>query len=104
MNKIPVLFYNTIIRYQIYPKRWLKILNIILEKEKALILRKLRTMQLIEADLQLIIRNFIGGRNNKNIAAGKRLSKYNCGSRKYYSIDTAILEKRLMRDATIRNS
>ena len=80
MNKILVIFYNTIIKHQIYPKRWLKVLDIILEKGKGPILGKLRTIQLIEADLQLIIRIYIGGRNDDQIATDQRLSKFNYGS------------------------
>ena len=82
----------------------MKVLDIILEKEKEPILGKLRTIQLIEADLQLIIRIFIRERNDENVAIDKRISKYNRGSRRYYSIDILILEKRLMHNATIRNS
>jgi len=57
------------------------VLDIILEKGKGPILGKLRTIQLIKADLQLMMRIFIGARNDENIAKDKRLSKYNYGSR-----------------------
>ena len=43
-------------------------------KSKRPILGKLRTMQLIEANLQLIIRIFIGGQNDKNVEKDERLS------------------------------
>ena len=102
MTKILIKFYNTIIKKQIYPKRWLKVLDIILEKGKGPILGNLRTIQLIEADVQLMMRIFIGGRNDKNIINDERLSKYNYGSRRHYSIETAILEKRLMYDSALR--
>ena len=36
--------------------RWLKVLDVILEKGKGPIIGKLRIIQLIEADLQMIIR------------------------------------------------
>ena len=75
----------------------------ILEKGKGPVLGKLRTIQLIEADLQLLMRIYIGGRNNRNIENNKRLSKFNYGSRTNYSIETAILEKRLMYDIAIRD-
>jgi len=103
MTKILIKFCNTVMQQEIYPKRWLKVLDIILEKGKGPFLGKLRTIQLIEADLQLMMRIFIGARNDENIAQDKRLSTFNYGSRRYYSIDTAILEKRLMYDNSIRD-
>ena len=54
--KILVLFYNKTMIKGIYLKIWLKVLDIILEKGKKSILRKLRTIQLIEAELKLLIR------------------------------------------------
>ena len=45
-----------------YLERWIKLLAVMLEKGKGLILGKLRTTQLIEEDLQLLLRIFIGGR------------------------------------------
>ena len=75
----------------------------ILEKGKGPVLGKLRTIQLIEADLQLLMRIYVGGRNNANIEDNKRLSKFNYSSRLNYLIETAILEKRLMYDIAIRD-
>jgi len=49
------------------------------------------------------MRVFIGSRNDENVAKEERLSAFNYGSRRNYSIDTAILEKRLMYDSSIRN-
>ena len=62
-------------------------------KSKRPILGKLRTMQLIEADLQLIMRIFVGGWNDENTEKDKRLSRYNYESWNNYSINIAILEK-----------
>ena len=45
----------------------MKVLDHILEKGKGPILGKLLTIQLIEANLQLLMRIFIGERNDKNI-------------------------------------
>jgi len=67
LSKILVLLYNTVIRNKWYLKRWLQVLDIILEKGKGPVIRKLRTIQLIEANLQLLIRIFIGSRNNAQI-------------------------------------
>ena len=59
MTGILIKFYNAIVRKQYYPKRWLKVLNVMLDKGKGPMIGKLRTIQLIEADLQLIMRIFI---------------------------------------------
>ena len=48
MTRILVRFYNTIAKKGYYPKRWIKLLAIILEKGKGPIVGKLRTIQLIE--------------------------------------------------------
>jgi len=103
LTRILVLLYNTVISKGYYLKRWLKVLDVILEKGKGPVIGKLRTIQLIEADLQLLMRIFIGSRNNKNIELDERLSKYNYGSRSGYSIEDAILEKRLMYDVAVRS-
>ena len=51
--------HNLNISNQIYPERWLKILNIMLEKGKGLLLGKLRTTKLVEANFKLLMRVFI---------------------------------------------
>ena len=71
-----------------------------LEKGKGPIINKLRTIQLIEADLQLIMYISIGNQNSDNIKIDRRISKYNFGSRRNYSIKTALLEKRMIYDAS----
>ena len=72
MINILIRYYNTIIKQQYYPKWWLKILEVMIEKGKGAKLGKLRIIQLIEADLQMIMRLSM---NSK------------------YSIETAILQK-----------
>ena len=52
-----------------------------LDKGKGPILGKLRTIQLIEADLQLIMRIFVGLRNQNTIEGDNRLSEFNFRSR-----------------------
>ena len=49
------------------------------------------------------MRIFIGGRANNAIESDSRVSKFNYGSRTNYSIDNAILEKRLMYDLALRD-
>ena len=48
-----------------------------LDKGKGLVLEKLQTIKLIEADLQLIIRILLGSRNKNEIENDKRISKDN---------------------------
>ena len=47
---ILIRYYNLIIKYRYYLTRWLKTLDVTIEKGKKPILGKLRTIQLIEAD------------------------------------------------------
>ena len=98
MTGILIKFYNVIVRKQYYPKRWLKVLDVMLDKGKEPLVRKLQTIQLIKADFQLIIRIFIGLRNRGSIEWDQRISKFNYRSRKRYNIEEVILKKRLLYD------
>jgi len=98
MINLPIRFYNKLITNTIYLKWWLNILDIIIEKGKEPTLRKLRTIQLIEVDLQLIMRIYISDRNKERIESDDRVAKANYRSRPTYSIETAILKKRLIYD------
>jgi len=69
-----------------------------LGKGKGMIIGKLRTITLIEADLQNIMRIYLEDLDEEIIESDDRFSKSNYGSRKNYSIETAILEKRLTFD------
>ena len=69
-----------------------------IKKGKGLVLRKLSTIQLIEADLQLIMRIGINHRNKYVIKKDPRVLKRNYRSRPDYSIETAILQNRLIHD------
>ena len=86
-------YYNTLINNYYFPNQWLDILDVIIEKGARPILGKLCTIQLIEADLQLLIRVFISYRNQGKIENNNRISKCNYGSKCNYSIESAILEK-----------
>ena len=72
-----------------------------IEKGKGPKLGKLRTIQLIEADLQLLMRIFLGLRDNKQIESDEMFLKSNYSSRKNYSIESAILEKWLIYDTSM---
>ena len=54
-----------------------KKLNIVLEKGKVPVLGKLRVMQLVEADFQLLMRIFVNERIVGVIETDKRISKLN---------------------------
>ena len=76
-------------------------LDVIIEKGKGPVLGKLRTIQLIEADLQLVMKILVNNRNKHNIESDIRIAKSNYGSRPRYSIDNAILEKCLIYDNSL---
>lgn len=70
-----------------------------LEKGKGLRLGKLRIIKLIETDLQLLFRIIIGLKNNEVIEKNDNMSKFNYGNWKNYSIEDALLEKRLIHES-----
>ena len=88
-----VKYYNQCLMREFYPNRQLKALDITLEKGKGPVLGKLRTIQLIEADFQMLMCIFINMRGVESIERDPRLSKYNFDSRKNYSIDEVLLKK-----------
>ena len=65
-----------------------------IEKGKGPLLGKLRNLQLIEGGLQIMMRMFLSAEETETIENDDRFSKGNYGSRRKYSIETAILEKR----------
>ena len=103
ITKTFAMFCSALIRKVFYLKRWLQVLDIFLEKGKGLVLGKLWTMQLIEIDLQLLMRIYVGERNKDKIKEDSRLSKFNCRSKFSYSIEMPSLEKRFMHNATVKN-
>jgi len=104
MMDILVAYYNIIIAKGYYPKWWLKILDTMLGKGKEMIVGKLRMITLIEADLQNIMRIYLEDSDEEMIESDDRFAKSNYGSRKNYSIETAILEKRLTFDHSFISS
>jgi len=101
MSEILTSFYNIILRKGYFPNRWANIVDVMLEKGKGPRLGKLRTITLIEGDLQILMRIFLDAKNKELIENNERFSTANYGSRKNYSIETAILEKRLILDHSI---
>ena len=98
MTNVLIRFYNLLLRNGYFPKRWLDILDIMIGKGKGLVLGKLRIITLIEADLQYIMRIFLGDEVEEMIENDDRFSNPNYGSRKNYSIESALLEKRMIYD------
>ena len=86
MTNILVRFYNTVVRKGYYLRHWVKLLAVILEKGKEPIIGKLQMIQSIEADLQLLMRIFIGEILENDIKNDQRVSKFNYDSRTNYSI------------------
>ena len=71
----------------------MKVLDAMLEKGKESVLGKLRIIELIEANLQLLMRIIVNKRNCFKIESNERISQENCRSIPRYSIEDAILEK-----------
>ena len=66
-----------------------------LEKGNGSIIEKLQTIQLIEADLQILMRILMNQRNKHKIEKDPRVAKYNYRSRPQYLIEDIILEKKI---------
>ena len=98
MTEVLVRFYNTLLKNGYFLQRWVDILDVMIEKDKGLVLGKLRIITLIEADLQFVMRIFLGDEIEEMIENDDRFSTANYGSRKNYSIESALLEKRMTFD------
>lgn len=81
MVKVLFEFYNVIIKHNHFLTIWLDVLDVMIEKGKGNKINKLRVMQLIETDLQLIMRIFLRNTIEGRYENNKRLSKHNHGSR-----------------------
>ena len=103
MTDVLVAVMNLFIRESHYPKRWLNQTDVSLEKGCGPTLGKLRFITLAEADLQMGMRITLNSPNEELIENDKRFSKANYGSRKNYSIESAILEKRLIMDNSLNS-
>ena len=92
MAKLLVRFFNVMIKSNHFPCGQLCVLDIMIEKEKVNRASEIRVMQTIEADLQLFMRIFLRFRIVNNYENYMRMSNDKYGSRKGYSIDSALLE------------
>ena len=72
-------FFNAIIKHNQIPARWLDVLDAMIEKGKGNKINKLRVMKIIEADLQLLMRMFLGLRIVDNHESDKRISNLDHG-------------------------
>ena len=75
--KYLVRFYNAIIKHNHFLSRWLDVLDMMIEKVKVNWINKLIVMQIIEADLQLLMRIFLGLRISDEYSNDRRTSKHN---------------------------
>ena len=73
----------------------------ILEKGKGPVLGKLCSITLIEVDLQIMMCMHLKSDKEEMIEKDKHFFKANYGSWKNYSIETALLEKRLVFDNSL---
>ena len=101
MTNVLVTYYNIILKNRFYPSRWEKILDVMLSKGKGMVIGKLRTITLIEADIQYIMRILLNDGEKERIEEDERFSKSNYGSRKNYAIESALLEKRIIFDHSL---
>ena len=101
MTGILVTILNIFLKRQYYPRRWLKLVDVTLEKGKGPVLGKLRSIKLIEGDLQISMRIFLHSGKQELIEDDPRFSKANYGSRKNFAITSAILQKRLIMDNSL---
>ena len=62
---------------------------------------KLRNITLIEGDLQMMMRLYLNSEKEELIETDSHFSKANYGLRKNYSIETVLLEKRLIFDNSL---
>ena len=67
MVKVLVRFYNVIMKHNHFPSRWLCVPCVMIEKGKGNKINKLRVTQIIEADLQLIMRTLLGLRTAETV-------------------------------------
>ena len=67
-----------------------------IKKGKGPIISKLRIIEIIEAEIQLLMRMTVNQRNKYTIKNDQRIAKSNYGSRPNYLIKDAILEKQLV--------
>ena len=96
--KVLVTFFNVIIKHNHFLNRWLDVLDVMIEKGKGNKINKLRVIQTLEEDSQLMMRIFLRKLIEGRYESDKRLYKHEYWSRKGYSIESASLEKRFIFD------
>ena len=100
---ILLMFYNIILQQRHFQNRWLNVLEKFIEKGKLLAQGKNKSSQFIEVDLQLMMRMFLVAEVEEIIEQDSKFSKVNYRLRENCSIETAILEKRIMLDYSALN-
>ena len=93
MTQVLIRFHNEILKHNHHPKRWLDLVDEILEKGKGQNVNRLRILELIEAETKLLMRTFLGVRIDEEHTMNKRWSKYNYGSKKEFYIKIKIVRE-----------
>ena len=94
-------FYTKIIDNRIVLRRWSKAIAVMLEKGKGLRIDKLRIIQLIEADLQMLMRTIISPVANKVVYENQlNPSRY---ARKFTTTMNTLVEKCLVLESSMLN-
>ena len=83
-----VNFFNVKIKSNHCPKTWLKVADMMIEKRKVQRIKQLRTLEIIESDMQLIMKIFLGNRMSSKVEEDKILSECDCDSFKGCSVET----------------
>ena len=96
-----VVVLNLLTRKIHYLKQWLNLIKTSLEEGKEPVIGKLRNVKLVEADLQIGMRIALNSQKEELIETDNRFSKANYGSRRNYSITSALLQKRLTFDNSL---
>ena len=72
MIKVLVRHFIVMLKHKYFPSRWLDVLDVMTENWKVHKINKLRIKQIIEEDLQLLMRIFLGIRTKESYENDKR--------------------------------
>ena len=91
-----VKIWKMLIEHNHCPSRWLKFADAMLEQVKVPRLKKLRILEMIEINLQLMMGTHLGVRMNNRVKTDQVVTNYNYSSRKGNYIENSLLEKILI--------
>ena len=96
-----VTLLNLFLKQCYYPQRCSKLVETSFERGKGPTIGKLRYITLIEGNLQIEMRMSLNSDHKELIEKDEWISKANFGSRKNFSITTALLQKKLIFDNSL---